>query len=77
MPGRKPPNPLEPLFAPRKPPKKQASPLSARIPPQMLEELNEVAKAEKKPRNAVLVAFIRFGLDAYYRSRGSSKRKRD
>jgi len=47
-----------------------------RLPPQMLEELNEVAEREGKARNAVLVAFVRFGLDAYQKSRGPPKRRR-
>jgi hypothetical protein len=76
MPGRRPPNPLDSLLAPRPPRKKQMPPLSARVPPEMLQELNEIAEREGKPRNAVLVALVRFGLEAYYRSRGGPKRKR-
>ena len=74
MPGRRPRNPLEPLLTRKK--KKQPPPLTVRLPPQMLEELNEVAEREGKARNAVLVAFVRFGLDAYQKSRGPPKRRR-
>jgi hypothetical protein len=65
--GRKPPNPLDPLFAPKK---KQPPPLTVRLPPQMLNELTEIAKDVGKPRNAVLVAFLRSGMDTYYESQG-------
>jgi len=66
-PGRKPPNPVELLLTRKK--KKQPPPLTVRLPPQMLEELNEAAEHEGKARNAVIVHLIRFGLDAYYKSR--------
>jgi hypothetical protein len=76
MPRRKPPNPLEPLLAPRPPPKRQRPPLSVRLPPGVLEELNAIAKAVKQPRNAVVVALIRYGIQAYCRSQGTPKGKR-
>jgi len=77
--GRKPENPLEPLFRPRekKAKKKQRPPLAVRLPAQMLEELDAIAEATGKARNAIVVTLLRFGLDAYYRSRGRSKRKHD
>jgi hypothetical protein len=59
------------LFEPRKKreKKKQRPPLAVRLPDQMLEELNGIAESTSKPRNAIVVTLLRFGLDAYYRSR--------
>jgi hypothetical protein len=73
MPRRRPPNPLEPLLRRKK--KKQPNPLTVRLPPQMLQELAEVAKAENLKRNAVVVTLLRYGLDAYQKSRGAKPKR--
>jgi len=74
MPGRRPRNPLEPLLTRKK--KKQPPPLTVRLPPQMLQELNAIAEATEKPRNAIIVTLLRYGLNAYQESRRPRKRKR-
>jgi hypothetical protein len=59
------------LFEPRekKERKKQRPPLAVRLPAEMLEELDGIAETTGKARNAIVVTLLRFGIDAYYRSR--------